>query len=304
MRDGAAAVHRHSDSITQGDDMVSRHTLIYVLFFALAATLAVLGPGKTHSAPPEEAQEVPEEALAALREGRFLRASLILREYLAAHNDTTPSAILLAARAEAGWGDWERVSELLQGRKWLDGVAEGYGWSLLGRSQLQLGQWREGSASLARYLEISGDGETREQGIAQLRRATALTEEKDYRGALAAYDEAATLLPQVEDWVQVFAASAAASGGDTAAVRERLSDVDSVLANEWSWRTLARARENAGDLAGAVAAAERGAARVGSDSRRAAAWTMIGKLRQQRGDRTGRSAFIRAMNIAQGSSSA
>ena len=285
--------------------MVSRHTLIYALFFAVAGTIAVLGPRETHSAAPIEEYNVPEEALAALRDGRFLRASLILREYLAVNNDTTPSAILLAARAEAGWGDWERVSDLLEGRNWLSGVAAGFGWNLLGRSQLQQGRWREGSESLARYLEISGDGETREQGLAHLRRAEALTEDGKYAEAQAAYDEALRLLPEVADWINVFAASSAASGSDTAVVRRRLTGGDSVLVNEWSWRTMARARQNAGDLAGALAEAEKAAARVGSDSRRAAAWTLIGKLRQERGNTAGaRTAFIRAMNIAQGSSSA
>jgi soluble lytic murein transglycosylase len=281
------------------------HILIYLLFFAVAGTIAVLGPRQTHSAEPAAVQNVPEEALVALRDGRFLRASLILREYLAVHNDTTPSAILLAARAEAGWGDWERVSNLLEGRSWLSGVAAGFGWNLLGRSQLQLGRWREGSESLARYLEISGNGETQEQGLVQLRRAEALTQEKKYAEAQAAYGGAAKLLPQVADWINVFAASSAASAGDTAGVRELLADVDSVLANEWSWRTRARARQNAGDLAGAVADAERAAARLTSDSRRAAAWTLIGKLRQERGNvADARTAYIRAINIAQGSSSA
>ena len=132
--------------------MRSRHTLIYLLFFAVAGTLAVLGPRDTHSVAPVQEEAVPEAALEALREGRFLRASLILREYLAAHSDTTPTAILLAARAEAGWGDWERVSDLLQGRNWLDGVAAGLGWNLLGRSQLAMGA---GGRAAHRWRAIS-----------------------------------------------------------------------------------------------------------------------------------------------------
>lgn len=285
--------------------MVSRHTLIYLLFFAVAGTIAILGPRETHSAAPAEAQDVPPEALSALRDGRFLRASLILRDYLAAHPDTTPSAILLAARAEAGWGDWERVSDLLEGRSWLSGVAAGFGWNLLGQSQVHLGQWREGSASLAQYLEITGDGQTQEQGLVLLRRAEALIEEKKYAEAQEAYESAAKLLPQVADWINVFAASAAATAGDTTAVRERLLGVDSLLLNEWSWRTRARARQNAGDLVGALAEAERAAGRVSSDTRRAEAWTLIGKLRQERGNEEGaRTAFIRAMNAGQGSMAA
>ena len=77
--------------------MVSRHTLIYLLFFVVAGTVAVLGPRETHSASPADVPHIPEQALTALRDGRFLRASLILREYMSTHNDTTPSAVLLAA---------------------------------------------------------------------------------------------------------------------------------------------------------------------------------------------------------------
>jgi soluble lytic murein transglycosylase len=287
--------------------MVSRHTVVYLLFFALAGVIAVLGPRTTHSASPViAADSVPPEALAALRDGRFLRASLILRQYLATH-DSTPSAVLLAAQAEAGWGDWERVSQLLEGRSWLDGVAAGFGWSLLGRSQLQLGRWREASTSLGRYLDMSEEGGTgtSEQGIAQLRLAQVLTEQKKYAEAAAAYERAAALLPQIADWIHVFAASSAASAGDTAAVRTRLAQIDSALAIEWSWRTLPRARRNANDVAGALAAAERAAGRVSAESRQAAAWTLVGTLRQERGDLAGaRTAWIRALNAAQGSSAA
>lgn len=286
--------------------MVPRHTPIYLLFFVVAASLALLDTRPTKSATLPDADSVPAEALSALREGRYLRASMILREYLATRSDTTASAILLAARAEAGWGDWEQVRTLLEGRSWLDLVGSGYGWSLLGRSQVELGDWGRGSASLARYIAMMQDtlGGT-QHGVAQLRRASALSSQGRHRDAVEAYDDAAGLLPQVEDWIQVFAASSLAGTGDTAGVRLRLAGVDADLAREWSWRTEARARRAAGDLAGAAAAAERAAARLTSDARRAAAWTLAGQLRQERGDLNGaRAAFIRAMNASDGSAAA
>lgn len=286
--------------------MASRHSLIYLLFFAVAAALAIPAPAPTHSAPPAVQDEIPEEAMEALRAGRFLRASLVLREYLATHADTTPSAILLAARAEAGWGDWQRVHQLLEGRSWLDRIGAGYGWHLLGRSQIELGRLREGSTSLGRYLAMAEpDGARREQGLAQLGLAEALAKQKQDAAALVAYDRAAELLPQVADWVRVFAARAAANTGDTAGVRVRLDQVDSALAAQWSWRTAVRARRNAGDLAGALQLAERAAATLDTDSRRAAAWTLVGSIREERQDHNGaRAAYIRAMNLAAGSSSA
>jgi soluble lytic murein transglycosylase len=284
--------------------MVSR-TLIYLLFFVVAASLAVLDPRESQSALPARQEPVPAEALAALNQGRYLRASLILGEYLAASTDSTPSAVMLAARAAAGWGDWERVRQLLAGQSWLDRIGSGYGWSLLGRSQVELGQYREGSASLARFLTVADTGGSREQGLALVKQAEALAAQKDYAGAVAAYDRAAESLPHIADWIAVFAANAAGDAGDTTAVRARLAQVDSVLAQEWSWRTLARARRNASDVAGAVAEAERAAARVPGDARGSAAWTLVGSLRQERGDRAGaRAAYVRAIEIVDGAGAA
>ena len=71
--------HRGTSLTTQGSEMVSRHTLIYLLFFVVAGTVAVLGPRETHSASPDDVPHIPEQALTALRDGRVLRASLILR---------------------------------------------------------------------------------------------------------------------------------------------------------------------------------------------------------------------------------
>jgi soluble lytic murein transglycosylase len=285
--------------------MQARHALIYLLFVVVAGALALLDPPVIYSAPSSEQEYVPAEALAALRDGRYLRASLILREYLAARPDTSAAAILLTAQADAGWGDWERVRQLLQGRNWLDLVQAGYGWNLLGRSQLELGDWRASGESYDRFLSAAHHADTREHGLVQLRRARALAEQRRFAEAVLAFDTAATLLPQIADWIQVFAASAAAGTGDTAAVRQRLADVDAGLATEWAWRTEVRARRAAGDRAGAAAAAERAIGRVTSDVRRAAAWTLLGEIRTERGDVHGaRTAFIRAMNSAPASTAA
>jgi soluble lytic murein transglycosylase len=286
--------------------MGSRHTLIYVLFFGVAGVAGLLKPTTTHSAPAAVEDAVPEAALEALRQGRYLRASLILRDYLATRVDTTESAIMLAAQAEAGWGEWERVRELLEGRRWLDRVAAGHGWHLLGRSQLELGELRTGSASLGRFLEMHEPAGTRaEHAFVQVRRAQALAQQRDFTAAAAAFDTAADALPQIADWIHAFAAGAAALAGDTAAVRERLGRAGGELASEWAWRLEPRARRNAGDRAGAVAAAVRAAERLGTPNRRAAAWTMAGQLRQERGNLAGaRHAYHRAIGEAQGSSSA
>lgn len=285
--------------------MASRHFVNLVLFAMLAAALSLFGPRTTQSAPAasngETERDIPQEALEAMREGRYLRASMILRDYLAAHPDTSAAALLLAAQAEAGLGDWERVRQLLEGRGWLDVVAAGQGWRLLGRSQIELGRFDDGVTSLARYLDMAPPSGRRDEGVTLIRRAGALAGANRTAEALDAYDKAAGLLPHIEDWILVHAASAAAAAGDTAAVRERLSRVDSTLAREWSWRTIVHARRTAGDLRGAQTAAEQAAAGL-TGSRRAAAWNVVAGIRVLRGDRAGaRTAYLRAVRDADGS---
>lgn len=286
---------------------MARHYIgITILFLAVAVAPAVLELGRSPAAAVEaEPPDVPPEALEALRQGRYWRASRILRGYLAAAPDPKPETILLAAQAEAGWGAWARVDSLLAGRDWLDRVSGGYGWNLLGRSRLELEQWVPGSAALARYLDVAQDAGERERGMAEVRRASALERAGDATGAAAAYDRAAALLPQLGDWIAVFAADALAAAGDTAGVRQRLSRADSLLAQDWGWRIRYRAHLKASDVAGAQRIAEAAAHALGQASARAEAWTLAGQARLQRGDTAGaRDAYVRAIEAAPGASAA
>src|SRR5690606_4792791 len=192
--------------------------------------------------------------------------------------------ILLAAQAEAGWGAWARVDSLLTGRDWLDRVSGGYGWNLLGRSRLELELWGPGSEALGRYLAVAQDAGERERGMAEMRRASALRQAGDAAGAAAAYDRAAPLLPQLGDWIAVFAADALAMAGDTAGVRQRLERTDSALARDWGWRIRYRAHLKANDVPGAQRIAEAAAHALDQASARAEAWTLAGQARLQRGD--------------------
>src|SRR5690606_25137084 len=286
---------------------MARHYLgVILLFLAVAVAPAVLDLGRTPAAAVEaQPPDVPPEALEALRQGRYWRASRLLRGYPATAPDPRPETILLAAQAEAGWGAWARVDSLLTGRDWLDRVSGGYGWNLLGRSQLALERWVPGSAALARYLDVAQDAGERERGMAEARRANALQRAGDAAGAAAAYDRAATLLPQLGDWMAVFAAEALAAAGDTAGVRQRLARTDSALAQEWGWRIRYRAHLNANDVPGAQRIAEAAAHALGQASARADAWTRVGQARLQRGDTAGaRDAYVRAIEAAPGAAAA
>jgi soluble lytic murein transglycosylase len=278
------------------------------LFLAVSSAPAVLAP----TAPPAstlfpgialDSADVPPEAREALRQGRYFRASRILREYLAQVPDPQPETILMAAQAEAGWGDWQQVQSLLSGRAWLDTVAGGYGWRLLGRSRLELGQLAEADEALRQYLRLATTAGDQDRGIVVLRRAEALSRGSDVAGALRAYAEAAELLPQIEDWIAIRAATAAAAAGDTTAVRTWLERSEPGLASDRGWRAQVRGRRAVGDHRGALTAAEAAVARIESAARRAEAWQAVGELRLMLGDTGGaRTAFRQAIAAAPGSS--
>ena len=288
-----------------GISSMKRRSWMVAVGVTFAVSIAIFGPHATKSAPSSEGAQVPEEALKALREGRYLRASTIMREFLSTHGDSTPGAVLFAAQAEAGLGDWERVEQLLKNKTWLDSIGAGHGWNLLGRSQLQLGHFDESGRSFSRYLSVAQTAGDRQQGIAEISKATAYVNAAKYDSAASAYDRAASMLPQIKDWIDIFAASAAATTGDTQAVRMHLDSTGGTLARDWGWRSRVRAKQNARDLSGALASAQAAAVFLPSGSTRAEAWFRAGEIRKAMGNEDGaRAAFRQAMVTAPGSASA
>lgn len=131
----------------------------------------------------------------------------------------------------------------------------------------------------------------------QLKRARQLQADGKYTAAISAYDAAKKKLPKVADWIDVFAASAAAAKGDTAEVRSRLSGVDSLIVADYAWRVRVRAWERAGDYSRAVFIAEE-AARNGAKPKRAAAFYRLSELLNDRGDKSGeRAALLNALSL-------
>src|SRR5689334_6968385 len=76
---------------------------------------------------------VPPDVARLLADGRNWAAARRMRELVRA--DSSPGMVLLAARAEAGWGGWSNLRALLEGRAWLDRVEHGEGWFLLARAR-------------------------------------------------------------------------------------------------------------------------------------------------------------------------
>lgn len=274
--------------------------LSLLLAIALVPTIPPIGGLESPSTRIEHRSDsIPADALEALKQGRYWRASKILRSYLAVAPDTSPESILLIARAEAGWGDWPAVERLLAGRSWLDTAEDGAGWGLLGRSRIALGRWSDGEYALARYLELAPGVGDRERGLAEARRGRALLAGGSPAEAVEAFERAAALLPQIGDWLNIFGAEAAAAAGDTATVTRLLARVDSGLALGWGWRIRMNGRIKVEDFEGAQRVAESAANSLGEASRRTEAWWHAGRLRLWRGDTTGaREAYRRAIAAA------
>lgn len=281
---------------------MTRYLLMFALFVVAVAGPARWAPGGAATASTVHPDpDVPEEVEAAARQGRYWRASRILGQHLAAVSDTTPETILYASRMSAGWGDWETVGRLLDGRAWLDTLEAGAGWGLLGRSRLARGRYAAAGVALGRYLAVS-DAQDPERGVAHLRRGIALGNAGDTPAALAAFDSAAALLPWFDDWTQLLAAEAAAAGGDTAALRVRLAASEPGLARDRGWRLRVDAARKAGDPLAARRAALDATTTLSSAGDRAAAWSVLGELRVEAGDSArAREAFRSAMEAAPGS---
>src|SRR5881394_1591170 len=75
----------------------------------------------------------------ALQAGHAWQATKLLAPVLRDQARRTPDAVLLAARAAAGWEGWSEVDRLLHGQPWLGSQFAGAGYELLARSALEHG---------------------------------------------------------------------------------------------------------------------------------------------------------------------
>ena len=159
----------------------------------------------------------------------------------------TPAAVLLAARAAAGWSGWAEVDRLLRTESWLGSQFGGAGYELLTRSALERGADTVAAAYADSAVRQAADARTRTARIVLLARALDRLNQRD--SARAAYERAANGLRDVRDWLALRAAGVT----DDSAARARLfADVVRPQARERIPWTDAIARERSGDLAGAA----------------------------------------------------
>jgi soluble lytic murein transglycosylase len=189
----------------------------------------------------------------ALASGHAWQATRLLAPVLRDPARRTPAALLLGARAAAGWDGWSEVDRLLRGQPWLGTEFAGAGYELLARSALERGSDTVSAAAYAdsslRHAAAPRDRATR---TVLLARALDRLNQRD--SARANYERASQQLREISDWLLIRAAGVT----DDSASRARLfAGVHRAAARERIEWTEALARERSGDLAGAAARYER-----------------------------------------------
>ena len=188
-------------------------------------------------------------AAAALQNGQPWRAARILEPVLRDSAQRTPERVLLAARAAAAWGGWSHVDRLLASEPWLDSRFDGLGRELLARAATAR---REDTVVLRQAkLAVAAAGSTRDRGTRGVLIARAFDRMDSLERAAAAYTEAASLLPDVGDWLRLRAAAVTADSAARAAVYAAIRTEAAKARIAW---VEAQARERTHDLAGAVVA--------------------------------------------------
>ena len=102
--------------------------------------VGVIWPGLLLARSPGGTQAVPrspdsalDSAKAEILVGRYWHASRILRGRNSSDSGSDPQSVLLLARADAGWRNWQGVLDGLEGADWLDDLEGGEGRLMLAR---------------------------------------------------------------------------------------------------------------------------------------------------------------------------
>jgi soluble lytic murein transglycosylase len=264
----------------------SFRTLTLVL--ALVLTLPGLRPGvdATPAASWAHGDPILDSARAEMAVGRYWHAARLL-DPLAVEGGLDAVGLMLLARARAGYRDWAGAGRLLADPAVRDaGGAEA--WYLLGRAHEQGGDAAAAAEAYARALADAGTWPELDALVPAARRVRTLWAAGDRPRAWPELDALAH--PTVRSWLALEFLEPAVEAGDTAAVgallervgRPDIAHVADVADRAWEAR--ARARWQAGDTAGSVAAYREILTREEAGARRATAWLALGRAARSAGD--------------------
>jgi Soluble lytic murein transglycosylase and related regulatory proteins (some contain LysM/invasin domains) len=187
------------------------------------------------------------QAQTAIDEGHPWRATQLMAPVMRDAHQRTPAAILVAARAAAGWGGWAEVEKLLAKETWVDTAFEGEGEELLARAALERD---DDTAALTRATAALRD--TKSPPMRALReaiRARALERNNMFDSAAASYLRAAEILRPVRDWLYLRAAGSEVDSSERGRIFAKVMLAPAKPRVAW---TDAQARERFSDALGAA----------------------------------------------------
>jgi len=188
------------------------------------------------------------KAEAAIEAGHPWRATQIVAPILRDPQRRTPAALLVAARAAAGWGGWAEVDKLLGAAPWVDTTFDADGRDLLTRAALE----RDLDTSAMRHASalVKDGGPPEAKAVRSVLFARALERNNYFDGAATAYASAADQLGSVRDWLLLRAAGNESDSTKRAADFARVTLAPTRARVLW---TEAQARERFRDAIGAAA---------------------------------------------------
>ena len=189
-------------------------------------------------------------AQAAIDAGHPWRATQTLAPLLRDPSRRSPAALIIAARAAAGWEGWAEVDKLLLGQGWIDSLYDGEARDLLAQSAFGRGSDAAALTNAAAAVRDAKTPDIRATRLVLLARA--LERNNSFDSAAATYaraGESGGVLRSVRDWLELRAAGSDrdSSGRARSFARVTLPAVRPRIA----W-TEAQARERFGDAAGAA----------------------------------------------------
>jgi peptidoglycan lytic transglycosylase len=192
--------------------------------------------------------DVLSRAQAAIDSGHPWRATQLVSPVLRDSARRTPAALLVAARAAAGWGGWSEVDRLIGGAPWIDTTFGGAARELLARSALERNADTIALVHATAAVRDATDRGARATRLVLLARA--LERNSQFDSAAATYERAAPLWPSIADWLIL---RAAGNERDSASRAQRYARVTLAVGKPRIAWTEAQARERFGDLLGAAA---------------------------------------------------
>lgn len=253
--------------------------------------VGVIWPGLLLARSPGSTQAVPrspdsalDSAKAEILVGRYWHASRILRGRNSSDSGSDPQSVLLLARADAGWRNWQGVLDGLEGADWLDDLEGGEGRLMLARGLEEVERWDEAAESYRHFRSLD-QPPTEAAPWAASREARAAARAGLWAPVLSALEATGRGSPVLASWTVLALAGLAAEAGDTERVLELVPMMrgDPTTA-QIAWNMEGRSWLASGDSTRAMDIYLELAAGELTAARRGEAMTVIGGLHGARGD--------------------